>query len=63
MELARILATVVREKLLGKEPTLLVCAYPEDEKFKAVELEGAIPYSEFERRLPSLAIEHEIVFY
>lgn len=63
MEPLRLPATEVRERMLGGGPTLLVCAYPEDEKFKTVDLEGAIPFSEFERRLPSLALDHEIVFY
>lgn len=63
MEATRVSAAHVRRKLIDGEPTLLVCAYPEDEKFRAVELEGAIPFSEFERRAPSLALDHEIVFY
>ena len=63
MEAVRLSVAEARRKLQAGEPTLLVCAYPEDEKFKAVELEGAIPFSEFEKRLPSLALDHEIVFF
>ncbi|HTZ39618.1 MAG TPA: hypothetical protein VMB77_05655 [Syntrophales bacterium] len=42
---------------------LLVCAYPEDETFKKMQLEGAISLKEFESRLPGLKKEQEIIFY
>lgn len=42
---------------------LLVCAYPEEERFRALRLEGAISYREFQSRLPGLAKDQEIVFY
>ena len=42
---------------------LLVCAYEEDSKFRHMNLEGAISYSEFRSRLPSLSRDTEIVFY
>ncbi len=42
---------------------LLVCAYPEDETFRKMQLEGAISYKEFESRLPGLQKDQEIIFY
>lgn len=42
---------------------LLVCGYDSDEKFQMLRLEGAIPLSEFQTRLPKLARTQEIVFY
>ena len=43
--------------------TLLVCAYDDEEKFRAVHLEGAISLKEFRSRLASLSRYHEIIFY
>ena len=51
-----------REKV-SSGSTLLVCAYDDDEKFSAMKLEGAIPYSEFKLRSGSLPKEQEIIFY
>jgi hypothetical protein len=42
---------------------LLVCAYDDEEKFENNHLEGAISFSNFQSRLPSLSGEQEIVFY
>jgi hypothetical protein len=42
---------------------LLVCAYEDELKFKAMQLEGAISLNEFKSKLPSLAKDQEIVFY
>jgi hypothetical protein len=42
---------------------LLVCAYEDDRKFRALQLEGAISLSEFNSRLPSLPRESEVIFY
>ncbi len=42
---------------------LLVCAYEDDAKFKRLQLQGAISLNEFKSKLPSLAKDHEIVFY
>jgi hypothetical protein len=52
----------VRSKLQAGQ-ALLVCAYQSDAKFRQVALEGAVSFSEFERRQSSLPREHEIVFY
>jgi len=42
---------------------LLVCAYPDDETFRKMQLEGAISLKEFESRLPGLKKDQEIIFY
>jgi len=43
--------------------TILVCAYEDDERFKNLQLEGAISFNEFKSKLPSLSKDQEIVFY
>ena len=50
----------VRSRL---SPVLLVCAYPTEAAFRKAALDGAISFPEFERRLPALEKEAEIVFY
>ena len=42
---------------------LLVCAYDNEEKFKALHLEGALSLSEFKARLDALPKGQEIIFY
>ena len=61
-ELIRIAPEAVRRKVISGK-ALLVCAYDDEEKFKQVHLEGAIPLSEFRSRLPFLNKDHEIIFY
>jgi hypothetical protein len=51
-----------RQKVSSGE-ALLVCAYHEDEKFQRVPLEGAISFSEFSSRVPSLPKDKELIFY
>jgi hypothetical protein len=55
-------AQEVREKLQAGK-ALLVCAYESDAKFKQTALEGAVSFSEYERRKTSLPRDTEIVFY
>ena len=43
--------------------TLLVCGYDGDDRFREMELEGAISWSSFQSRLPSLSLDQEVVFY
>jgi len=43
--------------------TLLVCGYNDEEKFKAMKLEGAISFNDFESKLPTLSKDQEIIFY
>ena len=61
-EVSRISPAEVREKLKSGE-VILVCAYPDEERFKSLHLEGAISFREFESRLHSLPKDQEIVFY
>ena len=42
---------------------LLVCAYPDDETFRKMQMEGAISFKELEARLPGLKKDQEIIFY
>ncbi len=42
---------------------ILVRAYEDEEKFRMMQLEGAISLSEFESRLPTLSKDQEIIFY
>lgn len=61
-EIVRVLPVEVREKLKSGK-ALFVCAYPDEERFKSLHLEGAISFREFESRLPSLPKDQEIIFY
>jgi hypothetical protein len=58
----RITAEEVQEKLKAGA-ILLVCAYEDEAKFEKMQLEGAISFNEFKKKLPSLAKDQEIVFY
>jgi hypothetical protein len=42
---------------------LLVCAYEDESRFRKMQLEGAISFSDFQTRLPALPKDQEIVFY
>ena len=43
--------------------TLLVCAYEDESKFKMMRLQGAISFSEFKSKIPSVSKDQEIIFY
>ena len=58
----RITAEEVYNKLKSGK-ALLVCAYEDEERFKKLQLEGAISLNEFKSKLPSLEGDQEIVFY
>ena len=58
----RISPQQAREKVHAAS-ALLVCAYDDEDKFRNNHLEGAISFSEFQSRLPSLSREQEIIFY
>lgn len=59
----RIRASEVRRRLETGDDLLLVCAYPDDEKFRQMPIEGAISFREFQARRPRLAHDADIVFY
>jgi hypothetical protein len=42
---------------------LLVCAYDDPAKCESLRLEGALTFQEFQKRLPALSKDQEIVFY
>jgi len=42
---------------------ILVCGYEEEEKFKALRLEMAVSFAAFQRMLPTLPKDREIIFY
>jgi rhodanese-related sulfurtransferase len=42
---------------------ILVCGYEDEEKFKAMRLEGAVSFAGFQALLPSLPKDREIIFY
>ncbi|MBE9536442.1 MAG: ArsR family transcriptional regulator [Proteobacteria bacterium] len=42
---------------------LLACAYDDDEKFRLMQLQGAVSFSELESKLESLPKNQEIIFY
>ncbi|TLD43128.1 MAG: hypothetical protein JETT_0563 [Candidatus Jettenia ecosi] len=50
-------------KKLESHEAILVCAYEDDAKYKQVQLQETISFSEFKSRLPSLAKDKEIIFY
>jgi len=59
----RVSAQEVRSKLQSGGQIMLVCAYESDTKFRQAALDGAIAFSEFERRKASLPRDIELVFY
>ncbi|TNF55729.1 ArsR family transcriptional regulator [bacterium] len=61
-EPSRVSSEETRQKVVSGS-ALLVCAYDNEEKFKKVQLEGAISLNEFRDRLPTLHKNHEIIFY
>ncbi|MBD3305272.1 ArsR family transcriptional regulator [candidate division KSB3 bacterium] len=58
----RISPQEARQKVVSGS-ALLVCAYGDQRKFHYYHLQGAISYSEFKSRLPSLSKDQEIIFY
>lgn len=62
MAVERISPAEVR-KGLESGNLLLVCAYEDESRFKQIQLEGAISFGEFQKSLPALNKDQEIVFY
>jgi hypothetical protein len=42
---------------------ILVCGYEDEEKFRAMRLEMAVSFAEFQKMLPTLPTDREIIFY
>jgi rhodanese-related sulfurtransferase len=51
------------KKKVKSSEALLVCAYEEEEKFRDMQLEGAMSYKEFKKKVASLPKEQEIIIY
>ncbi len=63
MDVRRISVKEVHRRMRNHADLLLVCAYDTPERFREMELEGAISWPEFQKRLPSLPKDQGIVFY
>ena len=63
MDIPRISVHDFRRRWASGLNPLLVCAYDDDARFREMELDGAISWSEFQSRLPSLGRDQEIAFY
>jgi rhodanese-related sulfurtransferase len=61
-EVPRVTPEELYPKLRSGE-ALLVCAYEDDAKFRALRLAGAISLAEFQALRPTLPKDREIVFY
>jgi hypothetical protein len=61
-DIERISVADARSKVQGKQ-ALLVCAYPDEAKFRAARLDGAISLASFEAQAASLPKGQEIIFY
>jgi hypothetical protein len=61
-EVPRITPQEARPRILSGE-SLLVCAYEDDARFRALHLEGAIPYSTFAANHTGISKSRELVFY
>lgn len=62
MPAARIAPKEAYDKVKAGQ-ALLVCGYEDEEKFKAMRLEMAVSFDEFQKMLPALPKDKEIIFY
>jgi hypothetical protein len=62
MPAARITPQDAYEKVKAGQ-AILVCGYEDEERFKALRLEMAISFDEFQKMLPALSGDREIIFY
>lgn len=58
----RVNARDVFDRMDNDPPPLLVCAYDDEDKCQNMGLDDASTYAEFERSLPDISREREIVF-
>jgi len=63
MDVPRISVKALRRKMTGGDPAFLVCAYETDDRFREMELEGAVSWPTFQSLLSSIPLDREIVFY
>jgi hypothetical protein len=62
MPAARITPQDAYEKVKTGQ-AILVCGYEDKERFSALRLEMAISFDEFQKMLPALSKDREIIFY
>jgi len=62
MPAARITPQDAYEKVKAGQ-AILVCGYEDEERFQALRLEMAISFDEFQKMLPALPTDREIIFY
>jgi hypothetical protein len=62
MPAARITPQDAYEKVKAGQ-AILVCGYEDEERFRALHLEMAISFDEFQNMLPALSRDREIIFY
>lgn len=58
----RISPQTARERITSGQ-ALLVCAYDNEKKFNANQLEGAISFADFMTRLSTLPKDQNVIFY
>ena len=63
MDARRIRVKHLHRQMTRGSPILLVCGYDGEDRFREMELEGAISWNAFQSRLPSLSLDQEIVLY
>lgn len=61
-DIERIRVEEAHRKTNAKQ-ALLVCAYPDEAKCRAINLEGSISLTSFESRVKSLPKTQEIIFF
>lgn len=62
VETPRVRPDEIRDRVQSGQ-ALLVCAYDDDEKFKALHLEKALSLRQFKELQPSLRKDTELIFY
>jgi hypothetical protein len=62
MPAARITPQDAYEKVKAGQ-AILVCGYEDGKRFRALHLEMAISFDEFQNMLPALSRDREIIFY
>ena len=63
MQLAQRIGVDEAHRLVQAGEALLVCAYDDEEKFRALHLEGAISRTQLRQREAQLPPDQRIIFY
>ena len=61
-DVSRVSPDETRSRLQAGQ-AMLVCGYEADEKFRSVQLEGAVSYNRFLELLPAVGRDQELIFY